>query len=126
MHLVSKTVRWFTILLLGITLAGQSVFAFQANTVDSASTKRGARMCCAGCTGCASMACCVKSGNSTPASMPARPSNNLRNNLSALFSSTVALPAHLTPGAADEAVSPISFLADSQIPIFQRDCAFLI
>ena len=115
------------VLLLGFVLAWQGVFASSARI--GATTKSTKKSCC--CTGCdnkhcATPTCCVKpespSAPVAPASLPSTTQNEFQA-LAATLVSLLALPSRAASELPARAPSSVSVTA---IPLFQRDCSYLL
>src|SRR6185295_1551327 len=115
------------VLLLGFLLAWQGAFASPARLgATSQSAKRSC--CCAGCDNkhCATPACCVKPSSPSapvaPASLPSTTQNEFQG-LAATLVSLIALPSRSPNELPARAPSSVLVAA---IPLFQRDCSYLI
>jgi len=122
-----RQLRLATVLLLGFVLAWQGVFAVSART---GATAQGAKKscCCTGCDNkhCATPACCVKRDTPSAPVAPASRPSAAQNEFHALAASVVALlalPARLIGDLPSCAPSSVSVTG---IPLFQRDCSYLL
>ena len=123
----SRCIKMAAVLLLGFVLAWHGVFAVSAFPVGNASSVE-ASCCSTGCDSkhCATPACCVKrdapSSPADPASLPA-PAQNELYALVATVVSLLPLPVRPANELPTREPSPSSVTA---IPLFQRDCCYLL
>ena len=133
----SKTTNWKTmtlrpakmavIFLLGFVLAWQGVFASSARI---GATAQGAKTscCCTGCDNnhCSTPSCCVKPGLPlapvAPASLPSTSQNEFHA-LATSVDALLTLPSRTTGELPARAPSSASM---TTIPLFQRDCSYLL
>ena len=122
--MASRLAKFGFSLLLGLALVAQAGFAV---SVQGAAAPAKSSCCCSDCDmkGCATPACCAKpsrpSAPFTPA--PAPTSQNEWQALATSFAPVLALPS----ATADESSAPDSaFFVVGAVPIFQRDCAYLL
>src|SRR5882724_4203116 len=121
-----RPVKMAVVLLLGFALAWQGVFTVAAE-VDQNPRGTKSSCCCTGCDSmrCATPACCARPSQPSPSSAPIPPSIS-QNELQALAASTallLTLPSHPTD---DLYTTVSSLLRVATVPIFQRDCSYLI
>jgi hypothetical protein len=122
-----RPIKMAVVLLLGFVLAWQGVFALSA---PIGSTARGGKQgCCrTACDDkhCATSGCCVKrdapSAPVAPASLPSTSQNEVHA-LAAPTLSLLALPARAANELPTRAPSPSSVAA---VPLFKRDCSYLL
>jgi hypothetical protein len=126
-NMTSRPIKMAVVLLLGFVLACQGVFP-PAGRVG-AIAERAKRSCC--CTGsdnkhCGIPACCVKretpSAPVTPASLPSTSQNEFHA-LAVSVASVITLPVRQ---AGDLPACARSFASVTPIPLFQRDCSYLL
>lgn len=122
-----RPIKLAVVLLLGFVLAWQGVLAASATT--GAKAHFGKRSCCcAGCDDkhCAAPACCVKreapSTPVAPASVPSAPQKEFRALAAAVLS---LLPEPSRRANELPTYAPLSSLVTA-IPLFQRDCCYLL
>src|SRR5437870_3058582 len=122
-----RPVKMATVLLLGFILAWQAVFAVSAGINEN---PRGTQSscCCTGCDSmrCATPACCARPSPPPTPSSPARPSSAAQNELQALAVSAALLLMLPSIPANDFFTTASSLLRVATVPIFQRDCSYLI
>lgn len=124
MTMMSRVAKRAVVLLLGLVLVGHGFFPTSA-AGGSPETK--SACCCTGCdqTDCATPSCCVSpAGNRAPIS-PAPAPARTQNETQALAASASLLILPSIP-VEDFAVSVSSFGHVAAVPIFQRDCSYLI
>ncbi len=113
------------VLLLGFILAWHGIFVPSPLGAGEHNTKPAC--CCSGCDmkGCATPACCIKpSRPSTPVTpAPAPTSQNEWQALAALIAFSVMLP---LPATSQFFTPSSSGFVVAAVPIFQRDCAYLL
>src|SRR5881296_1801156 len=125
--MTSLPIRMAVVLLLGFVLAWQGVFA-STGRVGAAAQRAKRSCCCTGCDNkhCATPACCVKrdtpSTPVTPASLPSTSQNEFHA-LAVSVGSVITLPARQAGGLPAYSPSPASV---TSIPLFQRDCSYLL
>jgi len=122
--MTSRFVKMSVVLLLGFILAGQGVFMTSAGNTPIVS-HAGCKCCHSGTSKCAMPVCCAQPANHVPfapASLPA-PSQNEWHALAASVSSALTLPSIPIAGYSPHFVPPVSPTA---IPLFQRNCSYLI
>lgn len=125
--MTSRPIKKAVVLLLGFVLAWQGVFA---SSVRKGATVQGAQQscCCTGCDHerCATPECCVKrdtpSAPVAPASLPSASQNEFH---ALAVSGVPALSLPLHP-ARDFSACPASSVLVTAVPLFQRNCAWLI
>src|SRR5436309_2545524 len=123
--MVLRLTKFAFVLLLGFLMGGQGVFTVSGGaTSNTCGAKSGC--CCTGCDfkHCLTPACCARPADqrapAMPASVPPHPSNE-GPALAAAWSTLLSLPL-----AASTHISPPSFQQLRAVPIFQRDCSYLI
>jgi len=125
--MILRPVKMAVVLLLGFVLAWQGVFTVSAGVNQNA---RGTKSscCCTGCdsTRCATPACCARPSQPPIPSSPARPSSASQNELQALAVSAALLLTLPSIPADDFFTTVSSLLRVATVPIFQRDCSYLI
>jgi hypothetical protein len=125
--MTSRPIKLAVVLVLGVVLAWQGVFALPGRV--GATTPGATKSCC--CTGCdnkhcATPACCVKRDTPSAPVAPASLPSSSQNEFHALAASVVLLLA-LPSRAADELPAPaLSSSSVTSIPLFQRDCSYLL
>src|SRR5712675_901820 len=125
--MTSRPFKMAVVLLLGFVLAWQGVFASPVRL--GATTQSVKRSCC--CTGCdnkhcATPACCAKRDTPTAPVTPASLPSTSLNELQALAASVVALIA-LPSRAADKLPARAAVSSSvTSIPLFRRDCSYLL
>ncbi|MBI3870452.1 MAG: hypothetical protein HY299_18140 [Verrucomicrobia bacterium] len=115
------------VLVLGFTLAWQGVFASTSRV--GATTRRAMRSCCcAGCDNrhCATPACCVKRDTPSVPLAPASLPSASQNEFHALAVSVVALITLPSRQVGDLPACASSIASVTSIPLFQRDCSYLL
>jgi hypothetical protein len=125
--MTSRPIKMAVVILLGFLLAWQGVFASSARigTTEQVAKKS---CCCTGCDNksCATPACCVKpSSPSAPADPASLPSTS-QNEFHALAVSAVSVLALPARPARELPACPASSALVTTVPLFQRDCAWLI
>jgi hypothetical protein len=106
-------------LLLGIILAAYPVVA-------GSGTSPAVKSCCHGCRHCCNMACCAAPKAPSAPVAPAPVPSASQNELQALSTSVISL---LTPPPLPSNEYPSRFSSSvpmTAIPLFQRDCCYLI
>src|SRR5437870_5693536 len=125
--MTSRFVKTAVVILLGFVLVWQSVPTVSAGTGANVSGARSS-CCCSGCDSrhCSTPACCAKPADDrtpfAPASLPT-PSQNERHALAASVSSWLTLPSSPAHELPSQSVSSAAITA---VPLFQRDCCYLI
>jgi hypothetical protein len=110
--------------LLGFVLVCQSVFLASANTGANARAK--GPHCCCGSKNCSTPACCAKPAQNQVPFAPASPPPISKSELQAWAAPVVSTPV-LPPRSTNELFSrPASSFSASVIPLFQRNCSYLI
>src|SRR5258706_4874602 len=124
--MTSRPTKMAVVLLLGLVLALQGVFAVSARTSAGATVAQKS-CCCIGCDNkhCATPACCVKRDTPSAPVAPASLPSTSQNEFHALAVSFVSLLT-LRSSAADDLLPRASSSASvTAIPLFQRDCSYL-
>ena len=122
-----RPVKMAVVLVLGFVLAWQGVFTASADT--GANARRAMMSCCGPrCDSkhCSTPACCVRPDAPSAPVTPAALSSTSQNKLQALVVSVISLPAF--PLRSPEELPSRQVLSASMtaIPLFQRDCCYLI
>src|SRR5882757_6485695 len=119
-----RFVKTTVTVLLGFVLACQSVFLASANTGASAGARKS--HCCCDSKNCSMPACCAKPAQNQVPFAPASPPPASQNELQALAASVVSSPV-LPPRSTEELFTHVaSSFSVRAIPLFQRDCSYLI
>src|SRR5881396_2072002 len=120
-----RPVKTAVVFLLGLILAWHGVFTMSAG---SAPNTRGATpgCCCTGCdsTHCATPACCAKPADNR--SVPVFPRSNSQSEIQALATAVASVLTLQSPPTVEPPPTGFSFLRAEAVPIFQRDCSYLI
>jgi|SRR6185503_8382122 len=125
--MTSRPVKLAVVLLLGFVLVWQGVFALSTGSL--ASTLPSKRTCCCmGCDNehCATPACCVKQDAPSAPVAPASLPSTSQNKTQALATVTVAVLTLPAPSSRELPARVTSFPPVTAIPLFERDCAWLI
>src|SRR5882724_1851314 len=122
--MTSRFVKTAVTVLLGFVLACQSVFLASANTVPNAGPRKS--HCCCGSKNCPTPACCAKPAQNQVPFAPASPPPTSQNELQALAAPVVSAPT-LPLRSTDELFTHVaSSFSGRALPLFQRDCSYLI
>src|SRR6185369_3035573 len=125
--MTSRPIKMAVVLLVGFVLAWQGVFASSARL--GVTTEGAKKSCCrTGCDNkhCSTPACCVKPESPSAPVAPASLPSTIQNQFQALAATLVSLftlssrPASELPARAPSSVSVTA------IPLFQRDCSYLV
>ena len=125
--MTTRAIKMAVVVLLGFVLAWQGVFAASATTGTNARVAKKS-CCCTGCDNkhCATPACCVKrdapSAPVAPASLPSTSQNEFH----ALAVAVVSLLPLLPRPANELPAHAPSSSSVTAIPLFQRDCCYLL
>ena len=123
--MISRPLKTVIVVLLGFVLAHHG--AFSTSTAGGAPGAK-AGCCCLGCDfkSCATPACCAKpAGNRAPVSPAPLPSSS-QNEWQATAAVLVSLLTLPPPAAHRFAFASHSLAPVGAVPIFQRDCAYLL
>lgn len=124
--MIKRFAKTILTVLLGFILALQSVPAVSASAAANTSRKQSS-CCCTGCDSkhCSTPVCCAKPADDSrsPSPAPLSTSQNERQALAASVASALTLPLFLTDEFALREPSSVSMTA---IPIFKRNCSYLI
>jgi len=122
--MTSRFAKASVVLLLGFILAGQDVFMASAGNAPTAS-HAGCNCCKSGSAKCATPVCCAKPAENrdpfAPASIPT--TQNQWQALAASGSSELTLPFFSADNFSSRSVPSASLTA---VPLFQRNCSYLI
>jgi hypothetical protein len=122
--MASRFVKTAVTVLLGFVLACQSVFLASANAVANAGAKKS--HCCCSSKNCSTPACCAKRNQDQVPGAPASPPPTCQNELQALAAPVASTPV-LPPRSTEELFTHVaSSFSVRAIPLFQRDCSYLI
>jgi hypothetical protein len=122
---LSKTVTLLLAFWIGMVMAGQGTFAVSAGVVaGSAPAKCQCR--CGELGKCSMPACCSAPVDGRAPVTPAPPSSTSQNEWQALAASFLFLAALPPPAAQDSPVRTSLSASISVVPIFQRDCCYLL
>src|SRR5665213_1496809 len=126
MTMTSQFVKASVVLLLAFILAGQSYFVASAGNVPVVASHAGCKCCKSGTMKCVMAVCCAQPANHVPiapAPLPASSQNEWHALAASVSSSWLTPPSFST----DELPSySTSFAAVTAVPLFQRNCSFLI
>ena len=125
--MTSRPAKTAVAVLLGFVLIFQSVFPISASVPRKIDAAR-SNCCCHGCDSkqCSMPVCCARPVENRAPLAPASPAPTSKNEIQAMAApvvSTQALPLHLQYEAVAPAASSLSVRA---VPLFQRDCTYLI
>ena len=123
--MTSRRVKTAVVLLVGFVLAWPCVFT--APVGDRSVATRVARKCCDfQCAKCASPGCCAQPSQPSAPLPPALPPSTSHNEWQALAASVAPILA-LPSRSADELPSSAAWSSSlTAIPLFQRDCCYLL
>lgn len=125
--MTSRMLKTAAALVLGFVLAWQGVFTVSAG-VGSSARPRKSDCCCAGCDfkHCSTPVCCARPPDKpapfAPAAVPP-PFSHERQALAAPVTASLSLPFHQPD---EPSAVPSSRARFAAVPIFQRDCSYLI
>ena len=122
-----RFVKASVVLLLGFILAGQGVIMTSAGNVPVIVSHAGCRCCKSGTVNCAMAVCCAKPARSSvpvgTAPLPASSQNEWHALAASASSSWLTLPSF----SGDKLPShSTAFAAATAVPLFQRNCSYLI
>jgi hypothetical protein len=125
--MTSRPIKMAVVLLVGFALTWQGVFASSARI---GVTTKGAKksFCCVGCDNkhCSSQACCVKPESPSAPVAPASLPSTTQNEFQALAATLVSLFTLASRPASDLPARASSSVSVTAIPLFQRDCSYLV
>src|SRR5882724_10800307 len=122
--MASRFMKTVVTALLGFVLVCQSVFLASANTGANAGAKKS--HCCCGSKNCSTPACCAKSAQNQVPFAPASPPPISKSELQALAAPVVSTPVPPLRSTDELFTHVASSFSGRALPLFQRDCSYLI
>jgi hypothetical protein len=125
--MTSRPIKMVVVLLVGFALAWQGVFATSARI--GVATKDAKKSCCrTGCDSkhCSTPACCVKPESPAAPVAPASLPSTTQNEFQALAATLVSLFTLSSRPASELPARDSSSVSVTAIPLFQRDCSYLV
>src|ERR1051326_2132435 len=115
-------------LLLGFVVAWQGVFSIPDSVVGAIAVGAKSKCCRSGCDSrhCSTPACCAKPADHRVPFAPASPPSVPKNELAALAPSLASVAAPLSLAANQRPSRNALSASVTAIPLFQRDCCYLI
>jgi len=122
-----RPVNTAVVFLLGLILASQCVFTISAGAAPNTPGAK-TSCCCTGCDSkhCATPACCAKPADNRAPSVPVSPRSNTQKEVQALATGVASVLTLQAPPTVELSPTAFSFLRAAAVPIFQRDCSYLI
>lgn len=122
---LTRTASLFLTILMGVVTCWQGVLAFPSGLAAS-SAPCARKCCCCGHAKCRAPGCCSEPADNRVPLAPASSPTPSPNPWQALAASSVFAPALFSPFAPGARVTTSPSASVTAVPIFQRDCCYLI